>query len=43
MSDGLKWTYTLRKDGGYDAAYFRWDGTGKGRYELLATAILTKR
>lgn len=42
-ADGLKWTYTRRGDGGYDAAYFRWDGTGRGRYKLLATAILTRR
>ena len=37
LSDGLKWTYAPRPDGGYDAEWLRWNGDG---YTLLATAVL---
>ena len=39
FADGLRWTYTPRADGGYDATYDRWNG--KGAYVPLATARLT--
>lgn len=38
FTDGLRWTYTPRKDGGYDATYDRWNG--KDGYDNLATATL---
>ncbi|MEM9140634.1 MAG: hypothetical protein AAGB15_12485 [Pseudomonadota bacterium] len=41
FSAGLRWTYTPRPGGGYDARYDRWDG--EGRYDTLATAILRAR
>jgi len=41
FTDGLRWTYTPRPDGGYDATYDRWNG--KDGYENLATAILRAR
>lgn len=41
FTDGLRWTYTPRSDGGYDATYDRWNG--KDGYDTLATAILRPR
>ncbi len=41
FTDGLRWTYTPRPGGGYNATYDRWNG--KDGYESLATAILTPR
>ncbi|MEM7057353.1 MAG: hypothetical protein AAF557_07185 [Pseudomonadota bacterium] len=41
FTDGLRWTYTPRSDGGYDATYDRWNG--KDGYDTLATARLTPR
>ncbi|MEM7189425.1 MAG: hypothetical protein AAF439_07425 [Pseudomonadota bacterium] len=38
LSDGLKWTYSPRPDGGFDAQWLRWNGSG---YTLLATAVLS--
>lgn len=41
FTDGLRWTYTPRPDGGYDATYDRWNG--KDGYDSLATAVLRPR
>ncbi len=40
-SDGLKWTFTPRLDGGYDAVYARWNG--KDGYDTLVSAVLQAR
>ena len=40
-SNGLRWTYTPRPDGGLDAVFSRWDGNGA--YEILAKSVLQPR
>ena len=41
LTSGRKWTYVPRRDGGYDATYFRWEG--EDGYKVLTTAILHPR
>lgn len=41
FTDGLRWTYTLRSDGAYNATFDRWNGSNS--YDTLATAVLRQR